>query len=290
MQLECLCAPEILASLKRPAIVVGHPGHELKMFGWIAEHRPQIHVITDGSGRQGISRLPSTAKLISTLGAKQGEIFGAATDADIYSALLETDIPLFLNLLNCLVDSFLKHGVDFVAGDGSEGFNPTHDICRAVVNTAVEIATEFSGHYIPNYEFCLTEWEQNCADVHDQQCLHFRLGNDLLRRKLAAATGYTELTEEVQKAIVARGEEYFRIECLRKVTPLPPVKKLTSKPFYEMFGEQRVAQGEYNSVIRYQQHMLPILEALNDCIDRARALPQPAVAGAHRIRFQESQL
>jgi hypothetical protein len=283
MQLECLCTPEILTSFKRPAIVVGHPGHELKVFGWIAEHRPQVHVITDGSGRQGISRLPSTAKLLSTLDAKQGAIFGSVSDGGVYRALLETDIPFFLDLLNCLVDSFLRDRVDFVAGDASEGFNPTHDICRAVVNTAVEIAEYISNRHIPNYEFCLTEWEQNCDDIHDLQCLHFRLGDDLLHRKLAAAGGYTELKEEVQKAIAARGEEYFRIECLRKVYAVPPAGRLACKPFYETFGEQRVAQGEYSSVIRYQQHMLPILRALNSCADRAHTISQPALAGGRHI-------
>src|SRR5215467_15612703 len=102
MPLFCLCAPEILAPFRRPAVVVGHPGHELKVFGWIAEHRPQVHVITDGSGRQGVSRLPSTAKLLAGLSAEPGDIFGSASDAEIYRALLETDIPFFLDLLKRL--------------------------------------------------------------------------------------------------------------------------------------------------------------------------------------------
>src|ERR1700733_3513174 len=114
MPLFCLCSPETLASFTSPALVVGHPGHELKMFGWIAEHRPQVHVITDGSGRQGVSRLPSTAKLLSAMDAKPGEIFGAVSDAGVYRALLETNIQFFLDILYGLADSFTRHGVDFV--------------------------------------------------------------------------------------------------------------------------------------------------------------------------------
>jgi hypothetical protein len=268
MSLFCLCAPEVLESFSHPAVVVGHPGHELKVFGWIAEHRPQVHVITDGSGRHGVSRLPSTAKLLAGVGAKPGEVFGAVSDAEIYRALLETNIPFFLGLRDRLAESFLRSGIDFLCGDATEGFNPTHDICRALVNAAVAMAERTTSRRIPNYEFCLTEWEQSRQDVHDRQCLHLRLEEDVLRRKLEAALGYGELKDEVEKAIAARGERYFQIECLRRVSSLGPESEPAAKPFYETFGEQRVAEGGYASVIRYKQHMAPVLEALGRAADR----------------------
>ena len=264
MPLSCLCSPETLASFSSPALVVGHPGHELKMFGWIEEHRPQVYVITDGSGRQGISRLPSTAKFLSAMDAEPGKIFGPVSDAGVYCALLETNIQFFLDLLYGLADSFIQRDVDFVAGDASEGYNPTHDICRALVNAAVELAETSTGRSIPNYEFCLTEWEQNCEDLHDSRCLHLRLDDDMLRRKLKAAADYGELKEEVQRAIAAKGEQHFQIECLRKVSAVIAEDACTAKPYYESFGEKRVAEGEYDSVIRYKEHMLPILNALHD--------------------------
>jgi hypothetical protein len=283
MSLFCLCAPEVLESFSRPAVVVGHPGHELKVFGWIAEHRPQVHVITDGSGRHGVSRLPSTAKLLAGVGAKPGEVFGPVSDAEIYHALLETNIPFFLDLLNRLAGSFIRNRVDFVGGDATEGFNPTHDICRALVNAAVAVAEEATGRRIPNYEFCLTEWEQSRQDVHDRQCLHVRLGDDLLRRKLEAAATYGELKEEVEKAIAARGEQYFQIECLRKVSSLTTESEPTDKPFYETFGEQRVAEGGYTSVIRYRQHMVPVLEALGRAIGRGASHSCFSMTAAHGV-------
>lgn len=276
MPLLSLCSPEALASFSSPALVVGHPGHELKMFGWIAEHHPQVHVITDGSGRQGVSRLPSTSKFLSAMDAEPGEIFGAVSDAGVYRALLETNIQFFLDILSGLADSFLRHGIDFVAGDASEGYNPTHDICRALVNAAVELAERATGRSIPNYEFCLTEWEQNCEDLHDSRCLHLRLDDDMLLRKLKAAADYGELREEVQKAIATRGEQYFQIECLRKVSAVADegahADEPGVKPYYESFGEKRVAEGEYISVIRYKEHMLPVLNALRDHVAGVRPI------------------
>jgi hypothetical protein len=281
MSLFCLCTPEVLESFRRPAAVVGHPGHELKVFGWIAEHRPQVHVITDGSGRHGVSRLPSTARLLAGVGATPGEVFGSISDAEIYGALLETNIPFFLDLQERLADSFIQNEIDFVCGDATEGFNPTHDICRSLVNAAVAMAEQATRRRIPNYEFCLTEWEQSRQDVHDRQCLHLRLGDDLLRRKLDAALAYGELKDEVEKAIASRGEEYFRIECLRKVSSPAMEDGPAEKPFYETWGEQRVAEGGYTSVIRYQQHMLPVLDALGRATGQALPAAVSTIDRAH---------
>jgi hypothetical protein len=249
--------------------VVGHPGHELRVYGWMSEHHPMVHVLTDGSGRLGVSRLPSTARLLAQSGARKGEVFGLVSDAEMYRALLEQDIPFFLNILNQIAGSLLRHEIDFVAGDAREGFNPTHDICRALINGAVALAERSSGQAIVNYEFCLTEWEQDCQESHDSRCLHLRLEDKLLRQKLDVAEGYTEMRDEVRQAIAQRGEEHFRIECLRKFFDSPAPGPDSGKPFYETWGEQRVAQGQYGAVIRLNQHMLPVMQAIRTHITAA---------------------
>ena len=76
--------------------MAGHPGHELKVFGWLAEYQPRVYVITDGSGRSGISRIPSTAALLQNARARSGDIFGAISDAEIYRENTDDRI-VFLN-------------------------------------------------------------------------------------------------------------------------------------------------------------------------------------------------
>jgi hypothetical protein len=116
----------------------------------------------------------------------------------------------------------------------------------------------------------LTEWEQHCRELHDHHCWHLRLEDSLLQKKLAAASDYIELKAEIQQAIASRGREYFRTECLRNV--VAPVAEVfvepgsALKPYYEIHGEERVAQEKYTSVIRYQQHMLPILRAVRSYV------------------------
>jgi hypothetical protein len=263
--LSCLVAPEPLAPYSRAALVVGHPGHELKVFGWMTEHRPRVYVLTDGSGQNGVSRLHATENLMAQMGAARGEVFGAATDAEIYRAILTQRFSLFLNLLDAIAASFVSHSIDFVAGDLSEGFNPTHDICRELINAAVTMVQHTSNREIPNFGFSLTEGESSYTPSHDHACMHLRLDRDLLGRKLQAARSYLELHSEVQSAVQHYGEEYFAVECLQKTsaTTVAPWSH-SGKPYYESWGEQRKAEGKYVSVIRYQEHIVPIVTAIRE--------------------------
>ena len=266
--------PRSLIAFQNPALIVGHPGHELKVFGWLATVKPCVYLITDGSGRHGVPRTNSTKTLINGVGAKPGEIFGGIADAGVYRAILEQNFKLFLDLVDRLADSFLRHGIDSVAGDAAEGFNPTHDLCRTIINAAVLMAERRSGRTINNFEFCLTEWESNCPEQeHGSRCLHFNLDDNLLSQKLSAAEAYVELRNEVHKAIAIRGQEYFRLECLRQVTSADSLLFPATTPLYESWGEKRVAEGEYRSVIRFEKHVLPIVKAvLNHVTQSSRAM------------------
>jgi len=255
--------PRSLTVFQNPALIVGHPGHELKVFGWLATVKPHVYLITDGAGRQGVPRTNSTKLLLNSVGAKPGKIFGVISDAGIYRAILEQNFTFFVDLVDCLAESFLQHEIDSVAGDAAEGFNPTHDLCRTVINAAVLVAERKGGRAISNFEFCLTEWERNCPEqVHDSRCLHFNLDDHLLAQKLSAAEAYIELRNEVRKAIAIRGQEYFRLECLRRVTSAGSLLLPDTTPLYESWGEKRVAEGQYPSVIRFEKHVLPIMEAI----------------------------
>jgi hypothetical protein len=274
-------ASEPPVEFQRPALVVGHPGHELRVFGWLAECKPRVHVITDGSGRSGVSRISSTAKVLALAGASSGEIFGYVSDAEIYRAMLEQDVPLFLPLVDTLARSFLTHRIDSVVGDAAEGFNPTHDLCRGVIDSAVLLAERTSGKRITNFEVCLTEWEQNGrGTVHDERCVHWTLDDCRLEQKLGAAEQYAELADEVQRAIALRGRGYFRSECLRHTVSMDAAHFDADRPGYEAWGEQRVAEGRYQTVIRFEQHVLPIMQAV---LHHARYTKQdPSLIGVRR--------
>ena len=249
----------------------------------MSECQPRVYVITDGSGRHGLSRISSTAALIQSVNAPAGEGFGSVPDAEVYRAILEQNFSFFLGLIDELANSFLEHEIECVAGDAAEGFNPTHDLCRSLINAAVLVAQRTSGREILNFEVSLTEWEQNCPQaVHDDRCLHWILDDWLLAEKLAAADQYVELKHEVQRAIAARGKEYFRMECLRRTDSAELPNFNLAKPGYEIWGEQRVAAGHYCEVIRFKQHILPIMEAmLNHASQSALELNVRSASAGH---------
>jgi len=178
---------------------------------------------------------------------------------------LEQRISFFLNILDAFTESFVSHSIDFVAGDLSEGFNPTHDLCRELIDAAVALAQRTRKVSIANYGFSLTEGESSYKPSHDRDCMHLSLDHDLLGRKLQAARSYAELHGEVQSAIQHYGEEYFGVECLKKINlTAPPPWAESGKPHYERCGEERKAEGKYASVIRYREHIVPIVTAIRE--------------------------
>ena len=275
MSLLCRCAAGRRPPFQRPALVVGHPGHELKVFGWMKEFHPRVHVLTDGSGRHGVSRIPASEALLARLGTARGEIFGRLSDGEMYRAILEQRPEVFCGLVDELAASFLRHGNDSVVGDAQEGFNPTHDVCRMLIDAAVQLVKQESGVEMANLAVSLTEWERERGEpVHDDACLHWVLEEAMLAEKVQAAKEYVELKGEVERALAEKGPYYFRLECMRPGGAHLPA----GKPQYETWGEKRVAEGEYRTVIRCEKHVAPIVQAVREHV----AAKAPALAASPR--------
>lgn len=245
------------------ALVVAHPGHELRVHGWLELNRPDVFVLTDGSGRGGQSRLDSTTRILERAGAQPRGLYGRFTDAEIYSRILSGDCAFFTDLVEELAEAFVCDQVDCVAGDAIEGYNTAHDVCRCVINAAVRIAQRKGGRRIANYDFTLVGPPDKCAESQRDAVNWLRLDNAALERKLAAALGYSEMAGDVQSALDKMGPEAFRIECLRPIEPGATRSGWAGEyPFYERYGERQVAAGHYYQVIRYREHVAPLTEAL----------------------------
>ena len=248
----------------RAALVTAHPGHELRVYGWLESVRPRVFILTDGSGRAGCSRLHSSAKILRRVGACAGAVFGRFTDLAFYQAILRHDHRLFVELAGELTDELLRHRIEYVAGDAAEGYNPTHDVCRLLIDTAVAMAARLHGVRIGNYDFLLKGRPDECPERLRQQANWLRLDNDTLGRKLKAAGDYPELASEVKQAISENGASAFRVECLRPASDEEGdgEQQHAERPFYELYGEQQMAAGYYESLIRYREHLVPLAGAL----------------------------
>ena len=256
---------------KRAALVIAHPGHELRVHHWLETARPLVFVLTDGSGRTAQSRLASTSKILAQTGATPGLIFGRFTDASLYAALLGGQREVILSLLDELADALIAFQIDFVAGDALEGYNPSHDLCRHLIGAAVELARRRSHREISNYDFLLTGRPDECPVEHRHHAIKLFLDVAALERKLAAAQGYPELLHELNEAVRQFGVNPFTTEWLRPVdnrTGLQPAEN--EIPFYETYGEKQKAAGHYQHVIRLSEHLLPLARAMWDQVEQQK--------------------
>ena len=257
-------------------LFIAHPGHELRVLGWVERERPLVAILTDGSGAHGRSRVASSAALLARLGAVPAPVFGRMTDRAFYDALLSGDAGLFMELADEMAETVVSSGTTFVAGDALEGYNPAHDVCRMLVDRAVELAAQRTGREIGNHEFLLAGRPGVVADG----AVVVELDDAALARKRDAALSYREMRQEIEPVLARFGLEAFRRECLtpRRLSEWTPRE---NPPFYERYGEERVSLGLYRRVIRYCEHVAPLGEALGRSRSQLSALTRARSASTH---------
>ena len=52
--------------MQRPLLFSAHPGHELRVYGWLKQTKPAVCFLTDGSGADGVSRASRTTRFPSS--------------------------------------------------------------------------------------------------------------------------------------------------------------------------------------------------------------------------------
>jgi AcrR family transcriptional regulator len=253
----------------KSAIVVAHPGHELRVYHWMERCQPLYFCITDGSGGNASSRLRSTQHIVQAVGGTPGTIYGRHADKEIYALLLEGRVDVFVRLAHELADDLIASDVEHVVGDAVEGFNPVHDVCRFVIDGAVDVVHMRTGCRVRNDDFVLDSTPDACPDGLRSQATWIRLDDAALDRKINAALAYPELHDEVTVALQRFGRSAFAVECLRPSGTRLMLEHFERElPAYERYGQIRVDEGRYTDVIRYREHVLPVLTALAGAVRR----------------------
>lgn len=248
----------------RAALVIAHPGHELRVYGWMNIARPQIFVLTDGSGRQGASRLPATAKILAQSEIEPGEIYGRFTDLELYREILSRNFGLFIDLAQTLAAALVNRQVDYVVSDAIEGYNPAHDVCRLIVDAAAETASRTVNRPIASYDTLLARGFSD-FELAPPASVRIELDDDLLARKLRAVHEYSELAAEVDRILEREGKDCLKTEYLREVRRGEfDGTFFTRPPYYEEYGEKQFAAGFYSEVLRYRDHVHPLAAALRE--------------------------
>ncbi len=298
----------MLSVTNPPTLIVAHPGHEIRLHGWLEINKPSVFILTDGSGRAGRSRLGATRSYLETIGSQSGSIFGRFTDQRIYQTIIDHNFGFFIDLADELSDALLAEPPAYVVGDALEGYNTTHDVCRLLINCAVEQVNR-SGRQMMNYDYAVVNRPDSCPADLCERAISLHLDEPTFKRKITAAqTFYPELLAEVEESLKESsqgalriyldrfgeagsahgtdpgGLEMFRTECLRPVSrEWEAARAFEAKvPFYESVGEMQVAAGYYRQVIRHNEHMLPLAQALSEHVEKSSSAGDAEIF-SHRV-------
>lgn len=106
---------------KKAALVVAHPGHELRVHHWMETAKPLVMVLTDGSGHLGVGRLDRTTDVLAGAGARPAAaFFGKMADRDLYRAILTGEAQTFQQLVDEMTTILADEAIDYVAADASK--------------------------------------------------------------------------------------------------------------------------------------------------------------------------
>ena len=243
--------------MTRALLLVAHPGHELLLQGWIAQTKPTIHVLTDGSGHGAAPRIERTADLLREIGAPAGTLFGRLTDRQAYAMILDGDAELLLSLVAELATSIEMQRPDIVVVDAVEGYNPVHDLCRFIAGAAIEMSAASAGLY----DYAVVGHPSQGADG-----IVLDLDDAAYAAKMERARRYAPQLPDAAELLARHGAEAYRREAL---CPVADWRALGAgePPLYERLGEERVAAHRYDRVIRRDQHMVPLRDAVCSALD-----------------------
>lgn len=251
-------------------LIAAHPGHELLLWQWLRTERPQVVVLTNGAGANGVPRLDLTLDNLQRAGARWlSQVVEPVPDATIYQALLDGDTGLFTRWLDALTAHVIAEGIGCIVADEAEDYNPSHDLCRILANQ-VALQARANGHPVQAFGYPTVGHPSLPARLATEAHAVVELDAPAWRSKLDDMHRYArhfggQLQQELDEFIAEFGADAYRRECLFAARPTryEQAGAPAVKPFFERMGEERVAAGIYKHVIR-GAHLQVVADRLRD--------------------------
>ena len=253
----------MIAAGQQAQLLVAHPGHELLLYGWIGQSKPIVQVLTDGSGHSAVGRLEMTAEFLRATRARQGVIFGRLSDREAYTMILEGNAKLLLDLVMDLATEMREQRPKMIVTDAAEGYNPVHDLCRMIAGAAIELASVGTAQY----EYAVVNNPQS-VDAVTGEGFVVELDDASHAKKIERARHEAAHLADIDELLSRHGAEAYRCERFRRIVDWSSIDLQSPPPFYESFGEQRVAAHRYSRVIRRAEHMIPLRDELLAAVEK----------------------
>ena len=244
----------------KSALLIAHPAHELLLYGWMAEAKPTVYCLTTGAAYGKAARIQRTEKVIEQTQSSLGKIFGRYNDQALYALLLENKTAPLIDLTWELADTLVETKVETVVGDAAEGEILVHDVWRAIIDNAVRLASGYYHHTLQNLEFAIETMPSNVRDSRD---MVLSLNNERIVQKENAIGSYIEIQPEVDRLLDRFGSNLIRQEVVRSSSSARQwLVRQDKPPRYEKLAQRHVQQGRYQVAMSFNQHVYPLLQAL----------------------------
>jgi hypothetical protein len=129
-----------------------------------------------------------------------------------------------------------------------------------MINAAVAIANRQVDKPFLNFEISLTSQSDKLRERTDGE-VWLDLDEASLSKKLKAAQAYPGMAAEVDRILSEEGILSLQTERLRPIS-YTTRDGFVETPYYEIHGAKQVEAGRYSQVLRYNEHVRPLEEAL----------------------------
>lgn len=249
-------------------LFVAHPGHELRIHGWLRQAKPVLSVLTAGSrSTENPARIEATVATTSRDGLYLDALGGQILDKDFYRLIKVGNVVPFHSWVDQLARQLTHQRARRLVVDGYQLYSITHDVAHGMGRVAAAEASKALGWEIEVLHYPVVPFEIGGAIDFGQPAFAVALSETEFQAKLAAIEAYPDIKAEFDEVVRIEGLDASRTETFFRPPPMSIlVQKPQSKPAYEHFGELRVAKGLYQSVLRWH-HVEAILQPLLDRLD-----------------------
>ena len=126
----------------RSLFIGSHPGQELMVFGWMVENKPDVFILTDGSGARDRPRIDSSRRVLEAAGIVPGGLFGGHADKALHGHLVGHHGSFFVDLSAIVANHILGRGTQLAFAPAAAGYNPVREPPRLVVDASSLLAAQ----------------------------------------------------------------------------------------------------------------------------------------------------
>lgn len=201
------------------ALAIAHPGHELRLHGFLEQAKPFVFILTDNSEAKGQDLMWESIKVIDRatkqgitnitpeklkdpfmrkvlkISLKDGEDKNHVKDSMIEYEVVNRHTDFLNYYVDFMADNLIRFKINYLVCDASEDYHLTHEVVRMLCDLAILRVKQRTGDDIILYDYAVTKPYDSIVHEH---CIRVELNDDAVERKLHAVCSYPLGVQELE--------------------------------------------------------------------------------------------